>query len=140
MEALYTAKATARRGGRSGVVESGDGALNLQLSVPKGLGGGGGTGTNPEELFAAGYSACFESALANIAHKEKIDIPDTEVTCHVHIGKDESDGGFQLAAKLEVRIPGLDADKAKELVEKAHAFCPYSKATRGNIEVELSVI
>lgn len=140
MESLYTAKATARRGGRSGVVESADGALNLQLSVPKGLGGGGGTGTNPEELFAAGYSACFESALTNIARKEKIDIPDTEVTCHIHIGKDESDGGFKLAAKLEVRIPGLDADKAKELVEKAHDFCPYSKATRGNIEVELSVI
>ncbi|MEJ8306739.1 organic hydroperoxide resistance protein [Saccharibacillus sacchari] len=140
MEALYTAKATARRGGRSGVVESADGALNLQLSVPKGLGGGGGTGTNPEELFAAGYSACFESALSNIARKEKIDIPDTEVTCHIHIGKDESDGGFKLAGKLEVRIPGLDPDKAKELVEKAHAFCPYSKATRGNIDVELSVI
>lgn len=140
MEALYTAKATARRGGRSGVVESADGALNLQLSVPKGLGGGGGTGTNPEELFAAGYSACFESALANIARKEKIDIPDTEVSCQIQIGKDESDGGFKLAAKLEVRIPGLDADKAKELVEKAHDFCPYSKATRGNIEVELSVI
>ncbi|NGZ76016.1 organic hydroperoxide resistance protein [Saccharibacillus alkalitolerans] len=140
MDALYTAKATARRGGRSGVVESADGALNLQLSMPKGLGGGGGTGTNPEELFAAGYSACFESALANIARKEKIDIPDTEVTCNVMIGKDDSDDGFKLAAKLEVRIPGLEPDKAKELAEKAHDFCPYSKATRGNIDVELSVI
>ncbi|MDO3408627.1 organic hydroperoxide resistance protein [Saccharibacillus sp. CPCC 101409] len=140
MDALYTAKATARRGGRSGVVESADGALNLQLSVPKELDGDGGTGTNPEELFAAGYSACFESALANIAGKEGIDVPDIEVTCHIKIGKDPADGGFQLAAKLEVRIPGLDPEKAKELAEKAHEFCPYSKATRGNIDVELSVI
>ncbi|AWB43830.1 Ohr subfamily peroxiredoxin [Paenibacillus sp. CAA11] len=139
MEALYTATATVK-GGRTGSVESSDGVLKHTLSMPKELGGSGGDGTNPEQLFAAGYGACFESALANVARKEKIKTDGTVVTSHVTIGKDESDGGFQLSVQLDVKIPGVDKAQAQELLHKAHEFCPYSKATRGNIVVKLNAV
>ncbi|CAH1217248.1 Ohr family peroxiredoxin [Paenibacillus tianjinensis] len=139
MKALYTATATVR-GGREGSVESSDGALKHDLKMPKELGGPGGNGTNPEQLFAAGYGACYESALANIARKEGVKLQDVVVTSNVLIGKDESDGGFKLAVKLDISLPGIERAKAEELAAKAHEFCPYSKATRGNIEVELNVI
>lgn len=139
LKPLYTATATVR-GGREGSVESSDGALKLDLKMPKELGGPGGNGTNPEQLFAAGYGACYESALANIARKEGVKLQDVVVTSNVLIGKDESDGGFKLAVKLDISLPGIDRAQAEELAAKAHEFCPYSKATRGNIEVELNVI
>ncbi|MFC3748510.1 organic hydroperoxide resistance protein [Paenibacillus sp. GCM10012306] len=139
MKALYTATATVR-GGREGSFESSDGALKHNLSMPKELGGPGGAGTNPEQLFAAGYGACYESALANIARKEGVKLQEVEVTSNVMIGKDDSDGGFKLAVRLDVKIPGIDKAQAEDLAKKAHAFCPYSKATRGNIEVELNVV
>jgi osmotically inducible protein OsmC len=139
LKALYTATATVR-GGREGSVESSDGALKHDLKIPKELGGPGGAGTNPEQLFAAGYGACYESALANIARKEGVKLQDVEITSNVLIGKDESDGGFKLAVKLDVKLPGIERSVAEDLAKKAHDFCPYSKATRGNIEVELNVL
>ncbi|UQZ35211.1 Ohr subfamily peroxiredoxin [Paenibacillus sp. PK3_47] len=139
MKALYTASATVH-GGREGSVESSDGVLKHDLKMPKELGGPGGQGTNPEQLFAAGYGACYESALANIARKEGVKLQDVEVVSNVSIGKDDSDGGFRLAVRLDVKLPGIERAQAQELAEKAHAFCPYSKATRGNIDVELNVI
>ncbi|AIQ16379.1 MULTISPECIES: organic hydroperoxide resistance protein [Paenibacillus] len=139
MKALYTATATVH-GGREGSVKSSDGVLEHDLKMPKELGGPGGSGTNPEQLFAAGYGACYESALANIARKEGVKLQDVEVTANVSIGKDDSDGGFRLAVRMDVKLPGIDRAQAEDLAEKAHAFCPYSKATRGNIEVELNVL
>jgi lipoyl-dependent peroxiredoxin len=139
MKALYTATATVH-GGREGSVKSSDGVLEHDLKMPKELGGPGGSGTNPEQLFAAGYGACYESALANIARKEGVKLQDVEVTANVSIGKDDSDGGFRLAVRMDVKLPGIGRAQAEDLAEKAHAFCPYSKATRGNIEVELNVL
>ncbi|ANS73534.1 Ohr subfamily peroxiredoxin [Paenibacillus yonginensis] len=139
MEALYTAKVKVH-GGRTGSIESSDGVLKHNLSMPKELGGSGGEGTNPEQLFAAGYGACFESALANVARKEKIKLEGVEVDSQVTIGKDEADGGFQLSVQLDVKIPNVDKSQAQELLHKAHQFCPYSKATRGNIVVKLNAV
>ncbi len=139
MKALYTATATVH-GGREGSIESSDGVLKHSLSMPKELGGSGGSGTNPEQLFAAGYGACYESALMNIARKEGIELKEVEINSNVSIGKDESDGGFKLAVRLDVKLPGIERAKAEELAQKAHDFCPYSKATRGNIEVELKIV
>ena len=134
----YTAKATAT-GGREGSAKSDDGRLNLTLSTPKGLGGDDGQGTNPEQLFAAGYAACFIGALKFVAGSEKIDLPsDTHIDSQVSIGAIE--GGFGIAVKLAVSLGDMDKTAAQELVNKAHQVCPYSNATRGNIEVELSVI
>lgn len=139
MKALYTATTTVH-GGREGSVESSDGVLKHNLTMPKELGGAGGAGTNPEQLFAAGYGACYESALANIARKEGVKLQDVEVTSNVSIGKDDSDGGFMLAVRMDVKLPGIERTKAEELAKKAHEFCPYSKATRGNIEVEFKIV
>lgn len=139
MKALYTATATVH-GGREGSIESSDGVLKHSLSMPKELGGSGGSGTNPEQLFAAGYGACYESALMNIARKEGIELKEVEINSNVSIGKDESDGGFKLAVRLDVKLPGIERAKAEELAQKAHDFCPYSKATRGNIDVELKIV
>jgi len=134
----YTAKATAT-GGREGVAKSDDGRLNINLSTPKGLGGDDGQGTNPEQLFAAGYAACFIGALKFVAGSEKIALPsDTYINSEVSIGA--IDAGFGIAVKLAVSLGDMDKAAAQALVEKAHQVCPYSKATRGNIEVELSVI
>ena len=134
----YTAKATAT-GGREGVAKSDDGRLNVNLSTPKGLGGADGQGTNPEQLFEAGYAACFIGALKFVAGSEKIALPsDTHINSEVSIGAIE--GGFGIAVKLAVSLGDMDKAAAQELVNKAHQVCPYSNATRGNIEVELSVI
>ncbi|MBP1994472.1 organic hydroperoxide resistance protein [Paenibacillus eucommiae] len=138
MEALYTATATAR-GGRSGNVASSDGTLNHTLTMPKGLGGDGKPGTNPEQLFAAGYAACFESALAMVARQKGTSTKDASVTAHVSIGKD-GEQGFKLAVQLDIHIPGFDEAEAQQLSESAHQACPYSKATRGNIDVKLNVV
>ena len=134
----YTAKATAT-GGREGTAKSDDGRLDVALSTPKGLGGDDGQGTNPEQLFAAGYAACFIGALKFVAGSEKIALPsDTYINSEVSIGA--IDAGFGIAVKLAVSLGDMDKAAAQALVEKAHQVCPYSNATRGNIEVELSVI
>lgn len=137
MKPLYTAVATAE-GGRTGHVRSSDGVLDLQLAMPKALGGPGGNGTNPEQLFAAGYSACFESALRFVARSKKIAIEKAPITAHVTIGSTDT-GGFQLAVELHASIPGMDREQAEQLVHTAHTVCPYSVATRGNIDVKLVV-
>jgi lipoyl-dependent peroxiredoxin len=137
MKPLYTAIATAE-GGRAGHVRSSDGAVDHKLTMPKSLGGPGGEGTNPEQLFAAGYAACFESALQLVARKKKINADKATITAHVTIGSTD-DGGFQLAVELHGKIPGQDRDATQELLEAAHQVCPYSKATRNNIEVKLVV-
>ena len=134
----YTAKATAT-GGREGAAKSDDGRLDLTLSTPKGLGGDDGQGTNPEQLFAAGYAACFIGALKVVAGQEKRSLlSDTRIDSEVSIGAIE--GGFGIAVKLAVSLGDMDKDEAMTMVEKAHQVCPYSNATRGNIEVTLSVI
>ncbi|OPH58063.1 Ohr subfamily peroxiredoxin [Paenibacillus ferrarius] len=137
MEALYTAIVTAE-GGRNGKVTSVDGILELNVRMPKALGGTGEEGTNPEQLFAAGYAACFDSALNLVARMKKVQHSGTDVTAHVSISK-AVDGGFELAAQLHVNVDGVERDQAEELVRAAHGVCPYSRATRGNIDVKLVV-
>ncbi|MFT5251983.1 MAG: osmotically inducible protein OsmC [Flavobacteriales bacterium] len=137
MKALYTAEATAT-GGRNGHVKSSNNVLNVQVRTPKALGGINDEYTNPEMLFAAGYAACFDSALNLVIKQEKISTGETSVNAKVSIGQLEN-GGFGLAAELAVNIPEVGQEKAQELVEKAHQICPYSNATRGNIEVRLVV-
>ncbi|TRZ42807.1 organic hydroperoxide resistance protein [Robertkochia solimangrovi] len=139
MEALYKATATTV-GGRSGHVTSDDGVLDLKLEVPKGLGGAGGEFTNPEQLFAAGYSACFGSALQVVAKKHKVDPSDFEVTVTVEIGKDPDDGGFLLSVIIDGYFPGVDLETGEVLINEAHEICPYSKATRDNIDVTLNLL
>ncbi|BAV05097.1 peroxiredoxin, Ohr subfamily [Filimonas lacunae] len=136
LEVIYTAHAKAT-GGRNGHVESSDGLLNLDVKMPKELGGPGGA-TNPEQLFAAGYAACFDSALSLVIRTQKVEAGVTTVNAAVSIGKNEA-GGFGLAVTLQVNVPGVSEQLAKELVEKAHGVCPYSNATRGNVEVTLQV-
>jgi osmotically inducible protein OsmC len=138
IEKLYTAHATAT-GGRNGQVKSSDGVLDLEVRMPKELGGSGGAYSNPEQLFAAGYAACFDSALNLVIRTQKVTAGTTTVLADVSLGKNDS-GGFGLAVKLQVAIPGVDPQLGKELIEKAHQVCPYSNATRGNIEVELALI
>jgi Ohr subfamily peroxiredoxin len=136
MDLIYTAVATAR-GGREGEVVSEDGVLDLLLAHPKELGGPGGDTTNPEQLFAAGYSACFHSALKRVAGKAKLDVTGSSITARVGLGVDGH--VFGLAVTLIGVIPTLDEDAAFALMEQAHQVCPYSRATRGNIEVHLQV-
>ncbi|MCH0540669.1 organic hydroperoxide resistance protein [Streptomyces sp. MUM 203J] len=137
MNALYTAVATAN--GREGRAVSSDGQIDLPLGLPKALGGSG-QGTNPEQLFAAGYAACFASAMNSIARQDKIDVKDVSITAEVGIGKDETEGGFGLAVVLRAELPDhLQGEPGRELLEKTHAYCPYSKATRGNIDVRIVV-
>jgi osmotically inducible protein OsmC len=138
MEAMYTATATATGDGRNGHTASEDGVLDFDVRVPKEMGGPGGA-TNPEQLFAAGYAACFHSALKFVGGAEKADLTGSEVSASVSIGRNAS-GGFGLAVELDVHAPGLDHDTALALVEKAHQVCPYSNATRGNIDVALKVV
>ncbi|MET1056845.1 MAG: organic hydroperoxide resistance protein [Pedobacter sp.] len=138
MEKLYTAEALAT-GGRNGHVKSSDGVLDLEVRTPKELGGGGGAYSNPEQLFAAGYAACFDSALSLVIRTGKVEAGETTVTAHVSIGKTGS-GGFGLAVKLQISIPGVTPEVAQSLAEKAHQVCPYSNATRGNVEVELEIV
>lgn len=138
MQVLYTAHATAT-GGRDGRATSSDERLNVSLSTPKELGGPGGDGTNPEQLFAAGYSACFLSAMKFVAMHAKTSLPtDAAVNASIGIGPNEQ-GGFGLNAQLQVSLPGMEAVAAQALVDKAHQVCPYSNATRGNIEVKLAL-
>jgi Ohr subfamily peroxiredoxin len=139
MDILYTASATATGDGRSGHVTSSDGVLDLDLAIPKEMGGPGGPLTNPEELFAAGYAACFHSAIKAVGRGTRKNVDGTTVTADVGIGPVE-EGRFGLAVELEVAVPNLAPDEARELVEQAHQVCPYSNATRGNIEVTLTVV
>ncbi|WP_406430314.1 organic hydroperoxide resistance protein [Streptomyces sp. NBC_01589] len=136
MEALYTAVATATHG-REGRAITPDGKLDLQLAIPVEMGGSG-QGTNPEQLFAAGYAACFASALGLVGRQAKIDVSDAAVTGEVGIGKQGE--GFGLAVTLRVELPAtVDEATGRKLVEQAHQVCPYSNATRGNIPVELVI-
>lgn len=138
MKVLYTAQATAT-GGREGRAHSNDERLDVKLSTPKELGGPGGDGTNPEQLFAAGYSACFLSALKLVASHAKTALPaDASVTAQVGIGPNDK-GGFGLTAELRVALPGVEQATAQALVNRAHEVCPYSNATRGNIDVQLAL-
>ena len=137
-KALYTATATAT-GGREGSAKSSDGVLDVKLSTPKELGGAGGNGTNPEQLFAAGYSACFLGALKFVAGQEKVTLPaDASITGKVGIG--QIPGGFGIEAELNISLPGVDKAVAQDLVNKAHQVCPYSNATRDNINVTLNLV
>ena len=137
MKALYTADATAT-GGRNGHVKSSNGVLDVEVRMPKALGGANDDYTNPEQLFAAGYAACFDSALNLVIKQEKVTAGGTKVTAKVSIGQNDA-GGFGLAVELDVNIKEIELDKANELVVKAHQVCPYSNATRGNVEVKLTV-
>lgn len=135
---LYRAQATAT-GGREGRAVSSDGVLDLTLSTPRELGGAGGPGTNPEQLFAAGYSACFIGALKVVAAREKVALPaDTSIEGHVGIGPLAT--GFGIEVELKISLPGVPREQAESLVQKAHAVCPYSNATRNNIDVTLTVV
>jgi len=136
METLYTAEALSTGQGREGRAQTSDGRLDLVLTAPKELGGSG-TGTNPEQLFAAGYSACFHSALNTVARARKIKVEDSSVGGRVNLHRDGE--GYKLSVELEVIIPGMEHEAAQELADAAHAVCPYSNATRGNIDVTVTV-
>ncbi|HTD06846.1 organic hydroperoxide resistance protein [Undibacterium sp.] len=139
MQVLYTASATAT-GGRDGRAVSSDNQLSVKLTTPKELGGAGGEGTNPEQMFAAGYSACFIGAMKFVAAATKMTLPaDTSINGQVGIGPNDK-GGFGLTVALNVTIPGMDKAEAQALVDKAHQVCPYSNATRGNIDVKITVL
>ena len=139
VDVKYTTSATAT-GGRDGRAKTQDGKVDVSLSVPKELGGGGGSGTNPEQLFAAGYAACFLGAMKHVAGQGGPKIPaDATVTATVGIGP-RSEGGFGLDVGLDVSLPGLDRAEAEKLVEQAHQVCPYSNATRNNVPVRLRVV
>jgi Ohr subfamily peroxiredoxin len=138
VDAVYTAHATAIGDGRNGEVHSSDGVIDEKLTIPKEMGGPGGLFTNPEQLFAAGYAACFHSALRLVASADKVTLhDDTSIDAEVGIGPN-GQGGFGLAVKLVAHLPGIDQAKADELVQKAHQVCPYSNATRGNIDVDVT--
>ena len=135
---VYTAYAQAT-GGREGHVKSDDGAMDFPLTTPKELGGAGTFGVNPEQMFAGGYAACFIGALKVVAGKEKVKLPEaTKIAGEVSIGP--IPGGFNIAVVLNISLPGLEASTANDLIEKAHLVCPYSNATRGNIDVELKLV
>jgi len=138
MKTLYTAEVTAT-GGRSGHVKSSDGVIDMDVTVPEGLGGKGGA-SNPEQLFAAGYASCFQSALMLVAGKQRINLEkESTVTAHVSLNQLDNDN-YGLSVKLDVDLKGIDKEQAKQLVDQAHEVCPYSVGTRGNINVELNVI
>jgi Ohr subfamily peroxiredoxin len=139
-KALYTAHATST-GGRTGSTESSDGKIKLQLSTPKELGGDSGPGTNPEQLFASGYSACFIGAMKAVAAMQKIKLPaDVSIKADVSIGPmSGKPGAFSIAVSMVVTVPGMDRSAAEALVKAAHEVCPYSNATRGNVDVAFSV-
>jgi osmotically inducible protein OsmC len=137
MRTLYTAVSTAH-GGRDGHVRSSDGIVDLDLKTPKEMGGPGGAGTNPEQLFAAGYAACFESAMRAVARKQKKVLAGTSVTGHVSFNVND-DGKYVLSVELHGKVEGLTRDETQALMSAAHEVCPYSNATRGNIEVTLIV-
>ena len=138
MEVLYTAEATATGGRKNGHAWSSDGAIDVQINPPKEVGGSG-QGTNPEQLFAAGYAACFDNALHSVARMEKLDPGQTTVTALVALAK-HPEGGFAIDVELRVKVPNMPPDEAESLVAKAHRRCPYSRATRGNVEVRLVLV
>jgi Ohr subfamily peroxiredoxin len=135
---LYTAHATAT-GGREGRAVSSDKALDVKLSTPRELGGAGGDGTNPEQLFAAGYSACFIGAMKAVAAQDKQKLPG-EISIEGSVGIGQIPGGFGIAVELRIAVPGMPREELQALVDKAHQVCPYSNATRGNIDVNLVVL
>jgi Ohr subfamily peroxiredoxin len=140
MQAIYSATATST-GGRDGRSISSDNKLDLALSTPKELGGAGGEGTNPEQLFAAGYSACFIGALKLVASQQKVKVPnDVNVTATIGIGANTKGEGFTICADLVVNVPGVEKNLVEQLVEAAHKVCPYSNATRGNIDVNFTIV
>ncbi|HDL6926565.1 TPA: organic hydroperoxide resistance protein [Yersinia enterocolitica] len=134
---VYRAKAKAT-GGRDGRATSSDGVLDVKLGVPKEMGGAGGAVTNPEQLFAAGYSACFLGALKFVASKEKMKIPD-DASIEGTVGIGAIPTGFGIEVQLDISLPGIERSVAEDLVKKAHVVCPYSNATRGNIDVTLNI-
>jgi osmotically inducible protein OsmC len=139
MKALYHAHGHAT-GGRTGEGATDDGRLSVQLSLPKELGGDGGPGTNPEQLFSIGYSACFLGALKRVAGQEKVKLsPDTKVAAEIGIGPRDDGGGFGITAALTITVPGVDKAVAEDLVQKAHIVCPYSNAIHKTIDVKLTV-
>ena len=138
MKTIYTAEALATGGGRDGHTQTSDGTIALDLAVPQEMGGTG-KGANPEQLFAAGYAACFHSALQMVARQAKKDLGESSVGARVGIGPND-DGGFGLEVTLEVVVPDLPQDEAQELADQAHQVCPYSNATRGNIDVHVTVV
>ncbi|MAS44423.1 MAG: organic hydroperoxide resistance protein [Rhodobacteraceae bacterium] len=138
MKILYTAEAEAV-GGREGTASTPDGALDLKLVKPVGMGGTGEGGTNPEQLFAAGYAACFVSTLDFLARAKKLEIGTPSAAARVSIGPNEDKPGYGLAVEMAVTIPGLEREAAQALLEEAHRNCPYSNATRGNVEVALTL-
>ncbi len=138
VDVKYWTEATAT-GGRDGRSRTADGTLDVKLAVPKEMGGPGGEGTNPEQLFATGYSACFLGAMKFVANQEKVRVPpETTVTAKVGIGP-RSEGGFGIEVGLTISLPGLERQAAEDLVHKAHQVCPYSNATRNNVDVKLTV-
>lgn len=138
--AVYTANAHTT-GGRTGTSATDDGRLSVTLDTPKEMGGNGGAGTNPEQLFAIGYSACFLGALKAVARGEKVKIPDeATIDAAVSFGENASGPGFGIAAELKITVPGFERSVVEDLVHKAHQICPYSNATRGNIDVTLTVL
>lgn len=139
MTTLYTARATST-GGRTGEARSDDGRLAVTLETPKEMGGAGGPGTNPEQLFAAGYSACFHSALKYVAGQKKIAVPaDSSVTAEIGLGPNPKGKGFAISATLTVSLPGMDRAEAEALLAETHEVCPYSNATRGNVDVVIEL-
>lgn len=140
MKTLYEAKATAT-GGREGRTATDDGKVDFNLSIPEGLGGKGGSGPNPEQLFAAGYAACFLSAVKAAAPKQNVQVPDDAmVTAVVGIGRRDDGVGYGLTVRLTVKLPGVEREQAEEVVRQAHEVCPYSHAIRNNVEVDLGVV
>ncbi|MBD0324226.1 MAG: organic hydroperoxide resistance protein [Aldersonia sp.] len=137
MKVLYTAEALSSGDGRNGRGKSSDGKVDVALAMPPEMGGSG-DGTNPEQLFAVGYAACYHSALRLVAKQENANADDSAVGAKVSLGPDD-DGGFALAVELEVSLPHVDAGEARKLADKAHQVCPYSNATRGNIDVRVTV-
>ncbi|WP_342115866.1 organic hydroperoxide resistance protein [Pseudoduganella sp. OTU4001] len=135
---LYRANATST-GGREGKSVSSDGALDVKLTTPKELGGNGAFGTNPEQLFAAGYSACFIGAMKFVGGRDKIAVP-ADVSINATVGIGQIEGGFGIEVELKISLPGLDRETAEKLVNAAHLVCPYSNATRGNIDVTLTIV
>ena len=138
MNVLYTAVGHATGDGRNGHVHTDDGSLDFDVRIPKEMGGPGGA-TNPEQLFALGYAACFHSALRLVGQRDKLDVSDSEISATVGIGLLDS-GGFGLEVELDVHVPNLDKAEAEALAAKAHEVCPYSNATRGNVQVTLTVV
>lgn len=138
MALSYTTTATAW-GGRMGRVATSDGKLDYRLSMPEGMGGDGGDGTNPEQLFATGYAACFHNAVRSVARKRKVDVADSAVSVTVTIAGTVADG-YRLAIRIEAEMPGLERQTAQQVLDGAHDRCPYSRALRGNHDLELVLV